>query len=82
MPYQVTIYTQPGCAQCTMTKKLMDRELISYDEIDITREPAALTYVKHTLGYLRAPVVTLTRNGEVVRDWEGFQPAQIKGIHP
>lgn len=81
MPYQVTVYTQPGCTQCVMTKKLLDREQISYQEIDITRDPEALHHVKHDLGYQAAPVVTITRNGDLVRDWYGFREDLIKGIH-
>ena len=35
----VTIYTQLGCPYCVRAKALLDEKNVSYDEIDIMREP-------------------------------------------
>ena len=57
-----------------MTKKLMERENIKYDVIDVTQDPTALDTIKQ-LGYLQAPVVVA---GD--KHWSGFQPEEIKSL--
>ncbi len=46
----VTVYTLPACVQCDSTKRMMQRNQIEYDEVDMSQDPVALDMVK-TLGY-------------------------------
>ena len=71
----VTLYTKPNCQPCRMTKrKLAD---IEYTEVDVTEDPAALAYVKDTLGYTGAPVVYVsTPAGDT--HWYGLNVAMIE----
>ena len=52
----VTVYTLPACVQCDSTKRMLQRNQIDYDEVDMSQDPVALEMVK-TLGYTAAPVV-------------------------
>lgn len=70
----VTVYTKPQCPQCELTKKLLEREGVTYRTVDIVDNPAALEKVKE-LGYLQAPVVV---TGD--ETWSGFQPERIKKL--
>ena len=70
----VIVYTQPSCVQCDMTKRLMDREEISYTSIDVTQDKEAYDYVVG-LGYQSVPVVVA---GDV--HWSGFRAERIKGL--
>lgn len=67
----VTIYTQPNCQPCRMTKIALTGKGISYQEVDITKDPKALEHVK-SLGYLQAPVVVA---GD--QHWSGFDPIAL-----
>lgn len=69
----LTLYTQPACSQCNMTKKWLDdpeRGNLKgqYQIIDLSESPADLAKVK-ALGYMSAPVVIV---GD--KHWYGFRP--------
>ena len=70
----VTVYTLPDCVQCNMTKKLMEREGIAYESVDLSQDEAAMEMVRG-LGYQAAPVVVA---GDV--HWSGFRAERIKGL--
>ena len=36
----VDIYTTPTCPYCAMAKRLLDRKGVTYNEIDVSRDPA------------------------------------------
>lgn len=67
-----TVYTKPGCVQCTATRKALDRAGISYELVDITEDSSARDFVM-SLGYTSAPVVVA--GGE---HWSGFRPDRIR----
>lgn len=69
----VTVYTLPVCVQCTQTKKLMDREGIEYDVVDLMNEPELADTFKDA-GLLQAPIVVVGHDG---RRWSGFRPDEI-----
>ena len=71
---KVTVYTKPDCVQCDMTKRLLDREGIAYETIDLTEDDQAMAYVRE-LGYLAAPVVVANN-----QHWSGFRAERIKGL--
>lgn len=69
----IRVYTKPDCRQCDMTKRLLDREGVSYVTEDLTDE-GNLAAAK-ALGHTSAPVVVV---GE--ESWAGFQPEKIKAL--
>lgn len=73
---KVTVYTLPVCVQCNQTKKLMDREGIEYDTVDLTTVPDVAARFKED-GLLQAPIVVVGNDG---RRWTGFRPDLIKEL--
>jgi glutaredoxin-like protein NrdH len=73
---KVTVYTLPVCVQCDRTKKLLDREGIAYDVVDLAADPAAAAKFKED-GFLQAPIVVVGNDG---RRWGGFRPDLIKEL--
>lgn len=69
----VRVYTKPECRQCDMTKRLLDREGVSYVTEDLT-DPGNLAAAR-SLGHSSAPVVVVEGDS-----WSGFQPERIKQI--
>jgi glutaredoxin-like protein NrdH len=70
----VTVYTKPACVQCTATYKALDKQGITYQTVDISRDAEARSYVM-ALGYLQAPVVVAGND-----HWSGFRPDRIKTL--
>lgn len=56
---KVTIYSADGCFQCKMAKKYLIEHGKDFEEINLSHNPEALEYVKFTLGYSAAPVITI-----------------------
>lgn len=76
----VTLYSKPGCVQCTATERQFDRDGIEFTKVDVTQDPAALEHVKD-LGYSAAPVVEVTSaEPEQAGHWSGFRPDMIATI--
>ncbi|AXH44433.1 thioredoxin domain [Arthrobacter phage Kumotta] len=76
----ITLYTQPACSQCNMTKKWLDNPdkgnlKDQYRVIDLTESPDDLAAVK-ALGYMSAPVVIVNDDGDTSNEkhWYGFRP--------
>ena len=67
------VYTLPGCVQCKMTTKKLERDGLEYNLIDMS-DPDKLAYAK-SLGYQSAPVVFY--GGE---HWSGYRPDLIQQI--
>ena len=70
----VTVYTLPACVQCDSTKRMLQRNEIEYEEVDMSQDPIALEMVK-TLGYTAAPVVVA---GD--EHWSGFRLDRIQAL--
>lgn len=71
---KVTVYTKPSCVQCDMTKRMLDKNNIEYNTVDITEDPSALEMIKG-MGFMSAPVVITGSDA-----WSGFQPDKINSI--
>jgi glutaredoxin-like protein NrdH len=67
----VTVYTLPACVQCDSTKRLLTKNEIPYQEIDLSQDPEALAMVRE-LGYTAAPVVMAGED-----HWSGFRPDKL-----
>jgi glutaredoxin-like protein NrdH len=70
----ITVYSKPACVQCEQTKKLLSKNGLEFDVIDITQDPDAYDKVV-SMGFMSAPVV-ITDNDS----WAGFKPDKINGL--
>lgn len=78
-PRTITVYTTPGCVQCTPTKRWLDKKHIPYREVDITLpEHEADAKAIKELGFTQAPVVIVsTGDPETDLMWSGFHPGNL-----
>jgi glutaredoxin-like protein NrdH len=70
----ITVYTKPACVQCEQTKKLLTKNGLEFETVDITEDSAAYDKVV-AMGFKAAPVV-VTENDA----WAGFDPTKINGL--
>ncbi|MBN7481012.1 glutaredoxin-like protein NrdH [Mycobacteroides abscessus subsp. massiliense] len=70
----VTVYSKPGCVQCTATIKALTKNGVRYTIRDVTVDDAARDTVMK-LGYTAAPVVVAGAD-----HWSGFRPDRIKAL--
>lgn len=75
----ITIYTKEHCVMCDRTKKLLNAESISYNEIDLEGNPEVVNKMIE-YGFQSAPIVSVElENGE--KDmWCGFRVDKIKKV--
>ncbi|AGT14050.1 glutaredoxin [Mycobacterium phage Rope] len=69
------VYGRPGCVQCEHTKKVMDKEGIPYEYIDIDTNEVAHQEVKALATGTALPLVVAKG-----KQWQGFSPDKIKGL--
>ncbi len=67
----VTVYTLPACVQCDSTKRLLTKNEIPFEEVDLSQDSDALAMVRE-LGYTAAPVVMAGED-----HWSGFRPDKL-----
>jgi glutaredoxin-like protein NrdH len=72
----VTVYTKPDCVQCEYTKKLLDRKMVPYNEINVAEHPVFAEQLRDK-GIQTMPYV-VTDNDE----WTGFKLEKLRGLHP
>lgn len=70
----VTVYTLPSCVQCDSTKRLLTKNEIPFEEVDLSKDPEALAMVRG-LGYSAAPVVMVGED-----HWSGFRPDKLSAL--
>lgn len=70
----VTVYSKHNCVQCKMTKRFLDSNNITYQEINLDEQPEYIEHVKG-LGFNAAPVIETPT--EV---FSGFQPGKLKQL--
>lgn len=70
----VTLFTKPSCVQCTMTKKVLDKEGVSYEVVDVSADDAGLQRIVE-LGYKQVPVVIAGSD-----HWSGFRPDRCASL--
>lgn len=74
MKIPVTVYTNPNCVQCDMTKRQFDKLGINYTVVDLSKNPKKTAEFKE-LGYLAAPIVTTD-----IKAWSGFKLGKIRSL--
>lgn len=77
----ITLYTAPGCTDCTAAARAMDRRGIPFrPPVDVAADAAALDYVK-ALGHQRVPVTVVTdEDGTVLDHWAGYRPDKLMAL--
>lgn len=70
----VTVYTKPGCVQCTATFKKLDSLGVEYTAIDVSVDDDARHYIT-AQGYLQVPVVIAGADS-----WTGFRPDRLSRL--
>lgn len=71
----VTVYSRPGCVQCTMTYRELDKNGVTYDVVDLAADASAYGAIEH-LKYQQAPVVFVDDDTH----WSRFRPDKIAGL--
>jgi glutaredoxin-like YruB-family protein len=56
---KITVYTQPACPPCQVVKQFLMHHNISFEQVDITEDPAARDYLVHELQSFSTPTVTV-----------------------
>lgn len=54
---KIEIYTRPGCPFCVRAKSLLDRKGVSYEEHDVSREPARAQEAVERSGLMTVPQI-------------------------
>ncbi|MFP7696951.1 glutaredoxin family protein [Trueperella sp. LYQ143] len=72
----ITLYSLPGCVQCSATLRAFERHGVHVNQVDLSIEHAKRDELK-SWGFLTAPVVEAEINGEV-RRWSGYKPDLIR----
>lgn len=70
----VTVYTKPGCVQCTATERALEARNIPFELVNLSVDEAAYAFVQSP-GYRQAPVVVACE-----RHWVGYLPAEIDAL--
>jgi glutaredoxin-like protein NrdH len=71
---EVTVWTNPNCVQCDMTKKTMTKLGIEYKEMSLQEHPLVIDTFK-AQGFMSAPIVTTD-----TKIWSGFRLDKIKSL--
>lgn len=73
----ITLYTQPNCQPCRLTKMKLDQKGIEYTSIDLTPES-----VQRFRGedLLTAPVVEVDLGEGAQWRWAGYRPSQVERL--
>lgn len=70
----ITVYSRPGCMQCTTTYRALDRKGLPYRTIDVSQDTAAARQLRQQ-GHQALPVVTTDTDA-----WSGFRPDKIAAL--
>ncbi|MGZ1491289.1 glutaredoxin family protein [Brevibacterium sediminis] len=73
----VTVYSTPACAQCRMTKHILERDGILYTPVDLSTDLDAHRFVTRDLGYKSAPVVYAVYPDGHAEHWSGLRPDRL-----
>lgn len=73
-PVEITVFSKPGCQQCAMTARHLDRLGLPYRYRDVTQDDEAREIVQ-SLGYQSLPVVTA---GDM--HWSGYRNTKLKRL--
>lgn len=76
---KIKIYTQNGCPQCKMTKRVLGQLELPYEEINVSllgdKENKTRNYLKDDLNFRAFPCVITEEEA-----WSGFRPDKLKAL--
>lgn len=70
----IKVYTNDNCQPCRMTKNLLTRLSIPYEEISARKTQGVISYL-YDLGFSHFPVVMTETDS-----WSGYRPDKIKAL--
>lgn len=70
----VTVYTLSQCSQCDMTKRVLERNNIEFNTVDLSTSQEAINMVR-SLGYSSVPVVMVGED-----HWAGFRIDKLNSL--
>ena len=70
----ITVYTKRVCPQCDQTKRMLNRQNVTYSEVRVDTDPQAVEELKQ-LGFMQVPVV-VTPN----ETWSGFRYDKLRTL--
>lgn len=71
---QINVWTKSNCVQCIQTKKVMEREGISYTEMNLEEHPDKVQEFID-MGLTAAPIVETD-----IKKWSGFRVNKIMSL--
>jgi glutaredoxin-like protein NrdH len=70
----ITIYSKPGCHKCKLTKDMIKRKGLDFNEIDITQDEDAAALLA-SMGVMVLPYVVTDRDS-----WSDFRIDKLRGL--
>ena len=70
----ITVYTRPGCPQCTATTTALRRSGLDHVVVDLEQTPEAVDQLRRA-GHRHAPVVIAG-----TQQWSGYRPERIRDL--
>lgn len=80
LPLKITVYSKPGCVQCTAVKRYLNEHEIDHQVFDVTQDEAAYEVVKG-LGYQAVPVTVVPFGQGEATHFYGFDPLKLAEIN-
>ncbi len=74
----ITIYTTPTCIYCKMTKAFFKEHDVSYQEKDVSSDPAAQEEMIGKSGQMGVPVIDV--NGEIIIGFDKEKLTALLGL--
>ncbi|MCX7914751.1 MAG: glutathione S-transferase N-terminal domain-containing protein [Verrucomicrobiae bacterium] len=64
---QIRLYTRPYCSWCVDAKQYLEQRGLKYEEVDVSRDPAALAEMIRISGQRYVPTIVV--NGRVLANF-------------
>lgn len=75
----VEVYTQPNCQPCKAVKGWFDRHGVTYTEVDVRKDSAALQRI-FNMGYKSTPVVIVWDDLGMTYHWQGLNMKKMQNL--
>jgi len=62
----VTVYSKPNCPPCKKVKDILDKAGIAYDDVDVTTNDEAYSYVTGALKANAVPVIVTDTHDPII----------------
>jgi glutaredoxin-like YruB-family protein len=72
---KIKVYSTPSCPYCHLTKEFLKENNIEFEDVDVSKDEAALIEMINKSGQMGVPVIDI--DGEII---VGFNRAEIERI--